>query len=590
MRPHHPLAVISVTISMLCAGTASFAQDGNDTEQVAATVNPLLTEADQQTATPGVSPARRISRQQSAFGNEPPLTESFRSIDGTGNNPNDDALGAATTPLNRWTAADYADDVSSLAGPDRPSPRFISNVVNAQSESVPNDRNASDFVWQWGQFLDHDLDLTDGVEPPESANIAVPVGDGFFDPNGTGTAVIALNRSLYDPNSGTGTDNPRQQLNEITAWIDASNVYGSDSERALALRTLDGTGRLRTSTGDLLPFNDVGLANAGGDSDALFLAGDVRANEQVGLTALHTLFVREHNRLTDSIREANPNLSGDEIYERARRIVGAQMQVITYREYIPALLGRGALRRYRGYRPEIDASIANEFATAAYRYGHSALSSALLRLDAQGNEIPEGHLALRDAFFSPQRLTDEGGIEPILRGLSQQMCQGVDVYVIDDVRNFLFGPPGSGGFDLASLNIQRGRDHGIPSYNDLREGMGLQRMGSFAEISSDPEVQTRLTSAYASVDDIDAWVGGLAEDSMPDAMVGELVYTVLKRQFEVLRDGDRFWYTRTLTREERNDVENTRLADIIRRNTEIGPEIPNDVFHVGNQQAGPPRQ
>ncbi|NJN46896.1 MAG: hypothetical protein HC808_10925 [Candidatus Competibacteraceae bacterium] len=379
-------------------------------------------------------------------------------------------------------------------------------------------------------------------------------------------------------------------MNEITAWIDASNVYGSDSERALALRTLDGTGRLRTSDDGLLPFNDVGLANAGGDSAALFLAGDVRANEQVGLTALHTLFVREHNRLADNIRNDNPKLSGDEIYERARRIVGAQMQVITYREYIPALMGRDALRRYRGYRQDVDSGIANEFATASYRYGHSALSPTLLRLDAQGNEIAEGHLALRDAFFAPQRLTDEGGIAPILRGLSQQVCQAVDVFVIDDVRNFLFGPPGSGGFDLASLNIQRGRDHGIPSYNDVREGMALQRVQSFAEISGDPEVQTRLATAYATVDDIDAWVGGLAEDPMPGAMVGELVYTVLKQQFEALRDGDRFWYERTLTREERDDVENTRLADIIRRNTEIGREISDDVFHVGDQRPRPPRR
>ncbi|NJN46897.1 MAG: hypothetical protein HC808_10930 [Candidatus Competibacteraceae bacterium] len=207
-QKNHPLTVISAAIAIACATTPLFAQDGNDTEQIAATVNPLLVEADQQTATPGVSPARRIDRQESAFGNEPPLAESFRSIDGSGNNPNDETLGAAKTPLHRWTDPDYADGVSSLAGPDRPSPRFISNVVNAQADSIPNDRNASDFVWQWGQFLDHDLDLTDGVEPPEPANIAVPVGDVFFDPNSTGTAVIALNRSFYDPNSGTGTDNP----------------------------------------------------------------------------------------------------------------------------------------------------------------------------------------------------------------------------------------------------------------------------------------------------------------------------------------------------------------------------------------------
>ena len=107
---------------------------------------------------------------------------------------------------------------------------------------------------------------------------------------------MSFNRSLYDPDTGTGLDNPRQQINEISAWIDASNVYGSDLERATALRTLDGTGRLKTSAGNLLPFNTEGFANAGGSGPTLFLAGDVRANEQIGLTAMHVLFMREHNR------------------------------------------------------------------------------------------------------------------------------------------------------------------------------------------------------------------------------------------------------------------------------------------------------
>ncbi len=212
---------------------------------------------------------------------------------------------------------------------------------------------------------------------------------------------MSFNRSFYDAPTGTDAGNPRQQVNEITAWIDASNVYGSDAERAMALRTLDGTGRLKTSAGNLLPFNTQGLSNAGGDSDSLFLAGDVRANEQVGLTAMHTLFVREHNRQARLIARANPALSGDQIYLRARRIVGAEMQVITYREYLPALLGGAALPPYSGYRPALDASISNLFSTGPYRYGHSALSPTLLRLDAQGNEIPEGNLALREAFFAP---------------------------------------------------------------------------------------------------------------------------------------------------------------------------------------------
>ena len=504
----------------------------------------------------------------------------IRSIDGTGNNPGDDEMGAASTQLRRMAKPAYADGVSTMAGPDRPSARAISNAVADQAGSIPNALGASDWLWQWGQFLDHDLDLTDVALPKEPAPIPVPLSDPFFDPDGTGTKKISLNRSIYDPATGNAPGNPRQQLNEITAWIDASNVYGSDETRAAALRTLDDTGRLRTSAGDLLPFNDVGLPNAGGTSSNLFLAGDVRANEQSGLTAVHTLFVREHNRLVDHYRARHPRWSGERLYQKARQRVIAHMQAITFNEFLPALLGRYAIPRYRGYNPRIDARIANEFATAAYRFGHSALNTTLLRLDASGHEITAGHLALRDAFFAPSNLIDEGGIDPILRGLSYQRAQKIDPFIVDDVRNFLFGPPGAGGFDLASLNIQRGRDHGLPGYNKLRKAMGLRRARSFGDISSDQQIAERLAAVYDTVHDVDAWVGGLSEDAVRGSHVGPLFYKIIRKQFLALRDGDRFWYERTLKRGERRTVNRTRLSDIIRRNTGIGREIPDNVFRT----------
>lgn len=539
----------------------------------------VLQDADRKTATPGVSPIRRIERDPEPERRQSVQEPSVRSIDGSGNNLDNPEMNAAHTHLRRYLPVDYSDQISSLAGASRPGAREVSNAVAAQDVSKPNSLQVSDYFWQWGQFLDHDIDLTDGTVPTESADILVPAGDPNFDPDGTGTRVMPLNRSLYDKATGTNIGNPRQQVNEITGWIDASNVYGSDLERANALRTNDGTGRLRTSAGNLLPFNTDGLANAGGSSDALFLAGDVRANEQVGLTAMHTLFVREHNRLADEIADRDPSLDGEEIYQQARRLVVAFMQVITYREFLPVLLGPNGIGRYQGYDSGLDASIMNGFSAASYRMGHSLLSPQLLRLDADGDEVAAGHLPLREAFFRPDQLTNQG-IDSLLRGLASQVCQDLDVYVVDDVRNFLFGDPGEGGFDLASLNIQRGRDHGLPGYNDARQALGLPRVESFADVSSDEEVQRRLASVYERVDDIDLWVGGLAEDQLPGAMVGQLIFRMVKLQFEALRDGDRFWYQRSLDDGERRMVENTTLADIVRRNTNIGSELPNDVFHI----------
>lgn len=550
------------------------------------TQNELLAEADRNQTIREGSPVRRINRPGRPRGNsgndqrldDRPGEIGIRSIEGHDNNLANPIIGAAGTQLKRLVPADYSDGVSALAGSERASARTISNVVSAQSDSVPNPMNASDMLWQWGQFLDHDIDLTDGANPPEPANISVPAGDPYFDPTGTGIATISLNRSLYDET--VSEFSPRQQINEVTSWIDASNVYGSDEERTNALRTLTGDGKMKVSEGDLLPFNIDGFSNAGGDSSSLFFAGDVRANEQLGLTAMHTLFVREHNRLSDEIAFENPDFSGEEIFQETRRIVGAQMQAITYNEYLPALLGHNALDRYEGYDDSVDATISNLFSTAAYRYGHSALSPTLIRIDANGAEIDAGHIALRDAFFSPHKLAAQGGLEPLLRGLAAQICQNIDLLVIDDVRNFLFGPPGSGGFDLVSLNIQRGRDHGLPTYNATRMDLGLAEKLSFADISSDPEVQSRLAEAYENVNQIDLWVGGLAEEKLDGALVGELMFTVFKQQFEALRDGDRFWYQASLSNRQANRVQNTSLADIIRRNTEISDEIGNDVFHV----------
>ena len=508
--------------------------------------------------------------------------DEFRSIDGTGNNLVVPGMGAAETELRRAMPSDYRDGVSSLAGQTRPSAREVSNVVCDQYMSYANEAGASDYIWQWGQFLDHDIDLTEGADPAEAADITVPAGDVWFDPSGTGTAVIALNRSIWEVGTGTSPANPRQQANGITAWIDASNVYGSDEVRAAALRTNDGTGRLATGDGDLLPFNTAGLPNAGGTSATLFLAGDVRANEQVGLAAMHTLFVREHNRLAERIRRRNRRMSGDEIYEQARRMVGAEIQAITFREFLPVLLGPGAIPAYRGYDDRVDARIANSFSTASYRYGHSQLSETILRLDRDGLEIPEGNLALRDAFFAPHRLTTEGGIEPVLRGLANQVAQAVDAYVIDDVRNMLFGEPGSGGFDLVSLNIQRGRDHGLPSYNDARQAYGLPRAQSFADISSSAEIRGRFEVAYGDVDDVDLWVGGLAEDHVPGALVGELVREIVSEQFTALRDGDRFWYEAQLERRDRRQVERMTLARVLKMNARIKRRsIGKDPFRIG---------
>jgi len=458
---------------------------------------------------------------QAAYADDPPLDP--RSQDGSANHPAD--LGAAGTPLLRVAPADYPGDRSGdLITTLRPNPREISNSLCASVSETPNRRGLSGLVWQWGQFLDHDIDLTETHSENGSAPISVPAGDPL------GPNAIPFDRSDFD--FATGTPGiPREQINAITAFIDASQVYGSDPVTADSLRSLSG-GRLLTGAANLLPL----------DSEGSFLAGDVRANEQAGLTAMHTVFMREHNRLADRIATFDPQASDEAIYQLARKIVGAEIQAVTYQEFLPALLGPYAPRPsdYE-YDENVDPSIANEFSTALFRFGHSMVSADLPLVDSAGESA--GAIALRDAFFDPAILgSDPARVDQLLRGLAMQRAEEVDPILTEDLRSFLFGPPGTGGMDLAALNIQRGRDHGLPDYTHLREAYGLDAVSSFAEITNLPARQAALAALYGTVDTLDPWVGALAEDHLPGASLGPLATAALVDQFVRLRDGDRYFY------------------------------------------------
>ena len=507
---------------------------------------------------------------RAGHGKPPVVVAELRPIDGSGSNEHYEDWGAAGQTLLRLAEADYEDAIGALAEAERPSPRAVSNAVSAQDGETPNSFGISDLFWAWGQFIDHDLDLTEAGES-EYAPIAVPAGDPDFDPDGNGDAVIPFFR--VDPIAGSGETTPREYVNEITAYIDASMVYGSDAETAAALR----------GAGGLLLLDENGFLIATEDG---VLAGDLRAAENVALTSLHTLFAREHNWWVERLAERDPGLSDDELYWAARQRVEAEIQAITYTEFLPILLGAEAIGAYQGYDPTINPGITLEFSTAAYRFGHSLLSADLLRLEESGESISAGALALREAFFVPEEITGNGGIAPILRGLAGSTAQELDTRVVDDVRSFLFGDPGDGGLDLAALNIQRGRDLGVASYNDLREALGLARAESFAEVTSDPALALALEALYGDVDLLDAWIGGLAEDAHGDGLLGELFHTVVLDQFLRLRSGDPFWSQGSeLPEAELARLWSTTLADIVERNGEVGA-VQDTIFYAHARQGG----
>lgn len=486
--------------------------------------------------------------------------QNWRTIDGSNNNLLTPALGSNGSLTLRNAAPQYADGLGSPM--IRSSPRAVSNSMGTQSASGSALGLSSMFV-QWGQFIDHDFSLVlEGNS--ETLSIDVPMGDPFFDPGSTGTQSMTMNRSQFTQ----GVTTPRQFANSITHFLDGSNVYGSDTARANALRSHSG-GRMATTAGNLMPRNTGGFANAGGPSPDLFLGGDIRANEQAGLTATHTMFVREHNRWADRISAEHPTWDDETVYQTARKIVGAEIQKITYEEWLPSL-GIN-LDEYQGYDQAVDPSISIEFSTTAFRFGHTMLNETMPTFNAQGERT--GELGLRDAFFNPGIFDNASAVDEILAGMTRQEAQTLDTQVVDGVRNFLFGNPGEGGLDLMSLNLMRGRDHGIADYNALRVAYGL-------DASNLIMAHPGMADMYPDPNDIDAWVGIMAELEMLDSIEGTLFEAIMVDQFERMRDGDRFFYL--------NDpdllpwlseIEGLSLGDLMEMNLNTGP-LQSNVFLV----------
>lgn len=503
-----------------------------------------------------------------------------RTINGFGNNINNPEWGAVGVNQRKVTPSGFADGMSEPGGQDRPNPRVISNTIFNQEFSRPDATELSDYAWVWGQFIDHDITASP-EDPDQPFNIKVPTGDIYFDPAGTGTAEIHMVRSAYDPTSGTSLANPRAFPNAITAFIDGSAVYGSDINKAHWLRTFEG-GKLKTSSGNLLPYNTISgehedevdpnapfMAMANPYHEKWFVAGDFRANENILLTSMHTIFVREHNRICDELIVTNPGWDDETIYQKTRKIIGGIIQAIVYEEWLPTLGVQ--IPEYSHYDASVNPGIMNVFSTAAYRYGHTVVNSSILRMNNSGESIPEGDVTLKEAFFNPHMFVEGGGVDVLLKGMATQVEQDFDTYLVHDLRNFLFGPPGSGGLDLASLNINRGRERGLPDYNTARMSFGLNPVESFEDLTSNPELNDLFKSVYSDINDIDCWVGFLAEDHMPNILFGETVMKIVGIQFEFLRDGDRFYYEidEGLTNEEIEEIKKTRLADIINRNSGV---------------------
>ncbi|MEY1555356.1 peroxidase family protein [Yoonia sp. R2331] len=435
------------------------------------------------------------------------------------------------------------------------SPDAISSALFDQDADMPNSAGLSNLFVAWGQFLDHDITLS-----PESETETLTQGN------------TTIHRSEFELDE----DGNRVPLNAITWAIDGSQIYGSTEPMTDLLRGDYGHLRMgedQWSDMGLLPKDHANLMAGGGQCP--FMAGDVRANENPALNAMHTLMAREHNYWADRLAEEHPDWTDDQVFDGARQIVEFELQQITYNEWLPHLAG-DTVSDHTGHDPDADGQISVEFSTAAFRFGHTMVSSTIPSMNEDGSTGEAGDMAIQDVFFDADPLRT-GGIDDILRGQAASHAQEVDTKVVDDLNFALFNDNGANGQSLVAFNLLRGQDHGLQSYVDTRAALlgdidpATLDPGDFSIITADPALQAELAAVYDTVHDVDLWVGGLAEDALPDTQMGPIFTYVITDQFDRIRAADETFgqLDPGLGEAILTEVQNSTLSDIILRNTQI---------------------
>ncbi|XP_046572556.1 myeloperoxidase-like [Haliotis rubra] len=465
----------------------------------------------------------------------------YRTADGHCNNLEHHSWGMASIPTRRWLYPAYDDGTCSdrnaflFVCPHRDnwhhqepqiksSARTVSTTVHTPSIEADLHVNYTHMLMQWGQFLDHDITSTPTQQLTQPAT-------------------------------------PVEQLNQITAYIDASQVYGSSQEEQNKLRTfvegLLNVSSVVSTVRELLPEDTANPDSCSQQvpSDFCFLAGDHRVNENPTLQSMHTIFMREHNRIARRLKQLNCHWGDERIFQEARKIVGAILQEITYDEYLPIILGPATMNDYgltlgcgtayaNVYSTTTDASIRNAFAAAVFRMGHSMIRSFMSSFNEVHANVGQDRLS--DTFGNTNLILSATNrhVGHYCRGLVEDCVQSVDSKLSQEVTDHLFPDDDGNSLDLAALNIQRGRDHGLPPYTHWRRFCGVPDVTSIADLVSTHTAASvsQLATVYADVNDIDLFTGGLSEMPVAGGLVGPTFACLLGKQFEALKKGDRFWH------------------------------------------------
>ncbi|CAG9120742.1 unnamed protein product [Plutella xylostella] len=494
----------------------------------------------------------------------------YRSVGGECNNPAAPAWGAVHTAFERLLPPHYGDGIWSIRpssqGQPLPSARVVSSslVLDAAAPSATHNL----MFMQLGQFIAHDTSagvvftigngsaisccVGDGVDfqPPElmhwaCAPVATTPDDPFYAQ--FGQRCLNLVRTQLAPASDCAVGYAKQ-MNGATHYLDLSHLYGNSPEKLSALRsgillnTFNDYGR------ELPPLTQRKECMSAKDGAACFESGDNHGNQIISLTILHTIWTREHNRIARVLARLNSAWTEDTVFYESRRLLQAEFQHVVYNEWLPLLLGPRIMQKfglspspgYSGaYDPHVNPSLTAEFSAAAMRFGHSVVDSKFVVPNAKSGDLYEA-ISIPEVMFQPSRMRLRPFLDRLIAGLIRQPMQTVDPFVTESLTRYLFHGGSPFGLDLASINVQRGRDYGLRSYNEYRRLVGLPPYADFRQFP--PSTAHRLSAVYQSPDDIDLWIGGLLEEPAEGGVVGATFANILADQFSRFKRGDRYFY------------------------------------------------
>lgn len=455
-----------------------------------------------------------------------------RTADGSYNDLSRPWMGMAGARFGRNVPlpSSYGESASLL----EPNPRLVSNRLLARRAFVPVP-HLNVLAAAWIQFMVHDW-LSHGKNDTAAMHdVPLPEGDDW--PYGK----MTVPRTPSDSPNGANAGRPAAYRNAETHWWDASQIYGSSIERQMAVRRDPATGNMLAD--GKLYLDDEGLLplDPGAKWPRQELAA-VNGNWWIGLSVLHTIFVREHNAIVDRIAMDHPEKDGEWLFQKARLVVSALLAKIHTVEWTPALMnspdGRAAMRgNFWGVRGERSARVFGREGSGEVLSGipgspveHHTAPYAMTEEFAASYRL---HSLLPDAFVFRSHRNGEPLHRCDLLGVSSGKAREVYDYASfsDVVYSLATAHPGAlvlhnypNGLrqlnkkpdegvmvDLATVDILRDRERGVPRYCAFRRLIGAPAPRSFEELTDDPAWREDLRAVYKTVDDVDLLIGTLAE-------------------------------------------------------------------------------